>query len=400
MSETYKILSQELALSLTGGNVLAVVDSSGPLRFVAVGSYASAYSTDGLTWTRSAGDSLAIYMVLTSVAYGDGKVVAVANSSNLPGQSNLYSTDGVTWELSEISDSLTTNSQWQSVTYGDGKFVAVANYGNTGEWGAYSTDGITWTLSSSMPEFGWSSVTYGDGKFVAISSYFDSAYSTDGITWTSSVSIAYHDWRSVAYGDGKFVAVAFYADSAYSTDGITWTLSSSLPIASWASVAYSGTEFVAVANNDNNASAYSTDGITWTSSDLTFDAWNGVTYGGVKVLGELAGLQAKVIYTVPENKQAAISSISLINSSDEQQEYFLGIVKEEDVDSSFVYESTDPLITTNTISLGQTIIPSRFIASKDVDEISGGITLSSGDQIRIYSESSDLIIHVYGVEIE
>jgi hypothetical protein len=53
-----------------------------------------------------------------------------------------------------------------------------------------------------------------------------------------------------------------------------------------------------------------------------------------------------------------------------------------------------------TLSSTQTIIPTRSIEPNVVDEIVGGITLSAGDQIRIYSESPDLIAQVYGVEIE
>jgi hypothetical protein len=44
--------------------------------------------------------------------------------------------------------------------------------------------------------------------------------------------------------------------------------------------------------------------------------------------------QVKVLYSVPENTQAAISSISLINSSDTNENYYLGVVKAEDVSSS------------------------------------------------------------------
>jgi hypothetical protein len=103
--------------------------------------------------------------------------------------------------------------------------------------------------------------------------------------------------------------------------------------------------------------------------------------------------QANIIYTVPENTQAAVSSISLINSSNTNENYYLGVVKAEDVLTSI--DENNSL----TISNAQTIIPNRSIAPNAVDEIAGGITLSAGDQIRIYSESPNLIVQVYGVEI-
>lgn len=51
------------------------------------------------------------------------------------------------------------------------------------------------------------------------------------------------------------------------------------------------------------------------------------------------------------------------------------------------------------ISDKATIIPNRTIEPKAVDEIVGGIVLSEGDQIRVYSDSEDVLIHVYGVEL-
>jgi hypothetical protein len=61
---------------------------------------------------------------------------------------------------------------------------------------------------------------------------------------------------------------------------------------------------------------------------------------------------------------------------------------------------SDTRSTVLSLSAAQTIIPTRSIEPNVVDEVVGGITLSEGDQIRIYSESPDLIAQVYGVEIE
>jgi hypothetical protein len=103
--------------------------------------------------------------------------------------------------------------------------------------------------------------------------------------------------------------------------------------------------------------------------------------------------QANTLYAVPSNTQASISSVSLINAAETNVEYSLGVVKAEDVSSS-VSENNVLLL-----SVAQTIVPTRSIEPNVVDEIVGGITLSEGDQIRIYSESPDLIAQVYGVEI-
>ena len=66
----------------------------------------------------------------SSVCYGNGKFVTVADSSNY----FAYSTDGITWTEDTISD---TSRNWYSVCYGNDKFVAVANSSN---YFAYSID--------------------------------------------------------------------------------------------------------------------------------------------------------------------------------------------------------------------------------------------------------------------
>jgi hypothetical protein len=111
----------------------------------------------------------------SSVTYGNGKFVAVTYNSD----ASAYSTDGTTWTQANLP----TSAGWRSVTHGDDKFVAVAAYSSVS---AYSTDGITWTQAAIDIE-DWRSVNYGDGKFVAVAAYSSaSVYSTDGITWTQA----------------------------------------------------------------------------------------------------------------------------------------------------------------------------------------------------------------------
>ena len=109
-----------------------------------------------------------------SVTYGGDKFVAVAE------EEIAYSVDGVNWVLkdSPISGQLTC------VTYGDGKFVATID---NSAYAIYSTNGVTWEISRITPDSihqSWRSVTYGKGKFVAIADSSDIiAYSRDGINW-------------------------------------------------------------------------------------------------------------------------------------------------------------------------------------------------------------------------
>lgn len=92
------------------------------------------------------------------------------------------------------------------------------------------------------------------------------------------------------------------------------------------------------------------------------------------------------LYTVPQNTIVSISSLNIINNTTVAKSYKLGIVKASDTGTSG-------------ISNIQTIIPLRNIDGNSVNEITGGITLSAGDQVRLYCPSSSLVVHIYGVEI-
>ena len=211
--------------------------------------------------------------VYSSVCYGNGKFVAVAQTSNV----FAYSTDGITW----TQGNMPSEQEWISVCYGNGKFVAVAQTSNVF---AYSTDGINWTEGTMPSSKNWSSVCYGNGKFVAIvygSNVF--AYSTDGINWTEGTMPSSKNWSSVCYGNNKFVAVSGNSGIfAYSTDGITWTEGNMPSIYYWISVCYGNGKFVAVAQA-SNVFAYSTDGITWTQGNMpSSQYWCSVCYGNGK----------------------------------------------------------------------------------------------------------------------
>lgn len=211
------------------------------------------YSTNGINWTATTLPTTAYW---SSVTYGNGKFVAVAQGSN----KGLYSTDGINW----TATTLPSSGYWRSVAYGGGKFVTVANDSNKG---LYSTDGINWaetTLPSSANSSSayYYSVTYGNGKFVVVERGSSKGlYSTDGINWTATTLPSYRYWQAVAYGGGKFVVLGTDQHISYSTDGINWT-ETTLPVSgNWLSVAYGGGKFVALSNGTNKV-VYSQGGST------------------------------------------------------------------------------------------------------------------------------------------
>ncbi len=340
-------------------------------RFAASG----AYSIDGINWTQLALPEERSWYLVT---FADGKFVAFAFGS----YEAAYSIDGLTW-------SLTTQLSYDTVdlvAYGDGKFIVMRSDPNAAFYD-YSTDGINW-LSTTNPLPGYfykRALTYGNDKFVLIGNSNSAAYSTDGITWTLT-TIPGNEvyWLSTTYGNNKFVVVGDSNSAVYSTDGITWAASTLPSNQYWSSVTYGEGKFVAVALNSDTA-AYSTDGITWTASTLpSVRSWNSVTYGDGKFI------------VVSGFGSAAYSSDGITWA----EITLPGGVGWTSVSSGYV-DTTQTLQQSIPQSLNKHIaIYNKSIASGETHEIKGGVTLSAGDQIRVYSTSNEIITNVYGVEIE
>ena len=262
-------------------------------KFVAVGGGTSGpsnkvmYSADGTTWS-TAGVSVPVSAQWSSVAYGAGEFVAVSLDGDV-----MSSPDGITWTAGTAAESI----GWRSVVYGGGQFVVVGSGGSTsGDDVMYSSDGLTWSNSGvSVPVLNtWRSVAYGHGIYVAISNdggpSNDVMISSDGITWTSEgAGTPFQGWDAITFGNGKFVAVSnsslFGGDGVMSSsDGITWTLSGTSPGPStWTSVTYGAGQFVAVSQSGSTTDDImtSTDGLNWTGqTSPAANSWTGVAYGG------------------------------------------------------------------------------------------------------------------------
>jgi outer membrane protein OmpA-like peptidoglycan-associated protein len=179
------------------GTVVAVSDSQGPDSVIT-------NSSSNVGYSRWISRTPAARLSWTSVTYGEGLFVAVANSGN--GNRVMTSPDGITW-TSRVSAS---NNDWSSVTYGKGLFVAVASSGN-GNRVMTSPDGITWTSRNSAANKHWNSVAFGNNMFVAVSGTTGTdsnvMASFDGVHWTSIASPD-QNWTGVTYGNGLFLAVS------------------------------------------------------------------------------------------------------------------------------------------------------------------------------------------------
>jgi hypothetical protein len=178
----------------------------------------SVYSQDSRVWTNS---QMPQQDYWNSIVYGNGLFVAVADSAS------AYSSDGITFTMTQ------STTGGQSVAYGKGVFVSVKN----SSIGGYSYDGINWTqvslpLGVTNNGIPYNSIAYGGGMFVAGTTYTTNnqgviAYSSNGINWTRVLIPAGQTWNAanIAYGNGMFIAVPIGVSSRkvfYSYDGINW----------------------------------------------------------------------------------------------------------------------------------------------------------------------------------
>jgi len=182
----------------------------------------NAYSTNGgVTWT--AGGSLpgGISGTAVSVAYGDGRWVALGS-----GGTSAYSTNGgVSW----VAGGAVGSGTYTSIAYGQGVFVAITTGSTTTR---ISVDGgQTWTAGGALPASStWISIAYGANKFVAVSSdgAVDPAYSVNGGTnWSSADETGYLGTgtiTSIHYGQGVFVVTTSSSNNMVSSEnGLNWT---------------------------------------------------------------------------------------------------------------------------------------------------------------------------------
>jgi hypothetical protein len=281
--------------------------------FVAVGrigTFNSAYSYDGISWTaslatlKSAESATQWYSVAWNSNFGYFMATGGSGTYNA-----AYSPDGLYWykTFGALTGGL---NPWYIAANPDApSWVAVGQNGNA-VWAADPSAGY-WnsaTYSNFFSRGTWLGVAYGGGACVAVGTgSLDSSFNSCGSmisdqvggSWTATtlqIDVENIAWNAVAYSPslGVWVAVsqaptATYR-SAWSGDGFTW----SIPTTSiksvdsacrWNSVAWSPAQgiFVAVGTSGTLNAAYSPDGQNWYAySALTTLSssipWNGVTW--------------------------------------------------------------------------------------------------------------------------
>lgn len=209
------------------------------------------------------------------VACGQSAVVAIPNLLETTTLYAIVSTDhGLTWSTGGAL-SFSTSTAISSLEYGNGSFVAVANSGNYRVWRS-NDNGATWLTTSALENNSWNKVKYGGGAFIAVSPNGTNRImrsADNGATWTSTSYSANQYFFNVEFGNDLFIAVAYSGTAIKSNDyGLTWSVISSLPIAHYFDIAYGLSTWVlpygvAAAGDSSTNILYSTDdGGSWNTS--------------------------------------------------------------------------------------------------------------------------------------
>ncbi len=213
-------------------------------------------SPDGITWTRQ---DAGIGGIFHSVAYGNGRVVAVGTNtaSSIAGVST---DDGVTWAGGPTGIGLT----FDGVAWTGSEFVAVGGTGGNAVI-ATSPDGTTWTGGTIGVASNLKAIVSEGTTRVAAGSTGVILYSLDGGAWTTVPNTPNVDWEGVSYAAGQFLVVGVQGQIMTSPDGITWTLGSSGTGDNLFAVTSIGVPQVWVSVGSNGRIIVSNDASSWTT---------------------------------------------------------------------------------------------------------------------------------------
>lgn len=385
--------------------------------------YRSYSSTDGISWQPTSISNGPVSVL--SGSFGNGVFVFSGyNSSYVAGLG--ISSDGVSYtftQFSEIFESLVSNGAEiprGGVTFHGTKFfLTITLYDGSQPSGSQYTypvytseDALLWTpfeingldpfiaepelksvgeklfLTTNFAENGYVQSDYGIAVFDSETSSWSRILIPLNTLYGFSFNLANSDGTYVLFGDNQ-------SDWYFtSTDLVSWTLRS-LPAGSssfYARALEAYGPYVYVSGYTSSTLLRSSNVLDGSSWENLTDVLPAVAFGYFpKFFSFEEKIFAKYRAAWPNNSTYAYSS----NYGDT---WTLGELPDS-VSFSAILKKSDTISTVLSLSTAQTIIPNRSIAPNAVDEISGGITLSAGDQIRVYSESPDLIVQVYGVEI-
>ena len=173
-------------------------------------------TTTGEEWKKQI---VSMNNIWTSICFGNDTFVAVGyNSDNT--NCVAVSNDGINWIMRSASEN---TSKWIDVTYGDGKFVAIAESSITSRKNIMVSvdNGQNWVSVRSPISDNPKKIIYGNGRFVIIGEKY-MLISSNGINWNPIDRTV----TDMYYKDGRFFYIVADRDSrscfGYTTDFITY----------------------------------------------------------------------------------------------------------------------------------------------------------------------------------
>lgn len=300
---------------LTATNAPVFVAVSGAVGQAA--GTATAYSTNGTTWTAGASVTSGNYMGLTfgKVASANSTTAGIAGRTNFfvavsaaSGTQAMWSSDGgVTWN----NVALPATATWMDVTYGNNTFLAIAGgvngTGTANNATAYviGAPNNTWVTGGVLSGSNlWRSVTYSEyptstnGVFAAVAdnsslANFVSAL-TPGSAWTSTtLPLAAAAWSTIAAGNGTFSILnantaawgtgALGYNSVLSVDGGASYFTTQLPALGiqWGPAVYGAGNVVAIQTGGTTTATSFNAGRLWKAGAAMASSsnWSSVAYG-------------------------------------------------------------------------------------------------------------------------
>lgn len=272
-------------------------------------------STDNITWTGEYG-SIDTTDRIIEMAYGNGIVVGIAETTVDNVIKMVYSDDGENWKISTntITDDVGSIVKNAHIEYCGDRFVLITSFENDVNTGYYiytSEDGINLTGVGGSMVGGIKSVAegiaYGKGMTVIVGRHATREFRSDSMIYYSMDNFASHYGVSyiyqsdefidttyilcdVAYGNGKFVAVGYGSGNPdnndytgehatgrifYSFDGMNWFVNDTyFEGVILQNVKYGNGRFIAT--DAKGEAVYSDDGMNWKHSG-NIHLWVGET---------------------------------------------------------------------------------------------------------------------------
>jgi hypothetical protein len=190
----------------------------------------AAHSADMTSWTTVPNSTTGFNIggqgmnYINAAAYGNG-IFVIGDGQ---GQTSVFSPGDKTWTHCDMTGSTSPSTIFNggfinSIAFFDGKFIAMGGEdGSDKAISAYSTDGLNWTQGDDPGLANGSNpsplMASGGGYIVAVGTDGKASYSQNGINWTPIANTGFNEANGIsdiAYGNGRFVIVGGSGKVAY-----------------------------------------------------------------------------------------------------------------------------------------------------------------------------------------